>query len=834
MLNTRKIIRAFLASPGDLQEERKAIREVINEFNESWANELGYQVELVGWEETVAGFGRPQHLINQDLDRCDLFLGMIWKRWGTPPDHGRAFSSGFQEEFERSMARREETGCPEISLFFKQIPDEFMVDPGDDLKKVLDFRENIVAGKKILFQSFFTVRDMEMLARKCITVHVNRIRAEDESSEPNELLSTAKHAQSGSGEARENDKGRESSPLSVEGLEFLEGLVERLKQPDSLDALSARDIARFRLLANSVSKPGNEVLNLGVHDINLLFAARTEGTKLGERETRSLAYLGFQHLANENVPLWCWYSALTDSKFNPASISSFAGANENETVGAISVLSVLALDLPTDDGTIKRDWIIDNWFSDDATVRVRTAALGYLAKCGTAGDLEIARKEYDRSDYGTSRSALECMVSILLRTGQAKASQKLVLESQFESLNDNLLRSVLVDFDGVETPALFLGLEHRSPKVRLRAMEVLHGRGALDIGMAERLSGDSDALVRREAVAVLLNLGKPLAEEEVKKILVQTQKQSRSGLLGLSIATDTDQMGEKLFQQYQLDVLKRYSEAELEKKVGASLMYDDAAYFALVEKYFRNRADVLRRDVDDRFSAYFEKQMRQTEAALGDSSASQDLTKKTRDLEDFLRKKLTRRGLNVLCAAQKPEDLQRIRANLRDGYAGTSKLDAEYMGKHGEWTDIPMLANPEGAKIGTTLSTLMISSDEEFQLEVARAITSIGMKHSISDLLSLEMPAAILKKTIELCAESRFVQISRDALLSLFSHESAEVRKAAAVLAVRAFPAKRIKSILHEYVGSEKYRYYNIIHWLDLGASMRRDDARKVARAASS
>ena len=131
MSDTRKVIRAFLASPGDLEEERKAVRDVVIEFNESWADELGYQVELVGWEETVAGFGRPQHLINQDLDRCDLFLGMIWKRWGTPPGMEGRFSSGFQEEFERSLARRERSGSPEISLFFKEIPNEFMVDPGD-------------------------------------------------------------------------------------------------------------------------------------------------------------------------------------------------------------------------------------------------------------------------------------------------------------------------------------------------------------------------------------------------------------------------------------------------------------------------------------------------------------------------------------------------------------------------------------------------------------------------------------------------------------------------------------------------------------------------------
>lgn len=825
MSSTRKIIRAFLASPGDLQEERETIREVVNEFNESWADELGYQVELIGWEETVAGFGRPQQLINQDLDRCDLFLGMIWKRWGTPPENGGDFSSGFEEEFKRSMARRKENGSPEISLFFKQIPEEFIVDPGNDLKKVLEFREKIIADKKILFQRFTTARDVEALVRKCVTAYVNRVKAEDESSEPDELH--AVRARSGSGETPEEDSGRESSPLSAEGLMFLENLVERIRQPDSLDTLSASDVARFRLLANSISKQGNQEMDLGVHDINILFVGHAEGMELGETETRCLARLGFQYLANENVPLWCWYSALSDSRFNPAVISSYVGTSENEKIGAISVLTVLALDLPTDDDTIKRDWIIGAWFSDDASVRVRTAALGYLAKCGTTGDLEIARKEYDRSDYGTSSSALECIVAILVRTGQAKAAQELVLEAQFESLNANLLKSVLEGFEGLETPALLLGLEHRNPKVRLRTMEALHGRGALDIDMAERLSEDSDALVRREAVSVLLQLGKPLVEEEVKKILILQHKQPRSGFM-----TGSDAAGEELFQQYQLDMLKRLTEEELEKRVGASMVYDNAAYFALAERYFKNRADELRRDVDDRFSAYFEERIRRMEAVFGDNAASQDLVKNTRGLEDYLRKKLTRQGLNVLCAAQKPEDLQRIRANLRDDYAGASKLDAEYLGRHGEWTDIPILANAAELKSGATL--LIISDYGELQAEVARAITSIGKKHSISDLLSLEMPAAILKETIELCAESRFARISRHTLLALFNHESDAVRKAAAVLAVRALPVRQIKTILREYASSNNYHYYNVIHWLDLGASMGRDDARKVARTACS
>jgi hypothetical protein len=261
-------------------------------------------------------------------------------------------------------------------------------------------------------------------------------------------------------------------------------------------------------------------------------------------------------------------------------------------------------------------------------------------------------------------------------------------------------------------------------------------------------------------------------------------------------------------------------------------MYNDGAYFALVEGYFRNHADDLRRNVDDRFGAHFEERIRRMEAVFGERASFQDLVKKLRDLEEVMRKQLTRQGLNVLCRAKKLEDLQRIRANLRDGYAEASKFDAQYLGRYGEWSDITLLSNVKEPIVGATILTM--SSDAEFRVEVARAITAIGKKHSVSDLLSLGMPAAILKKTIQLCPESRFAKISRDALFALFGHESEEVRKAAVALTVRALPAKRIKRILREYLGSDKTRYYNIIHWLDLGAAMSRDDARKVSRAVGS
>lgn len=54
MADTRKIVKLFLASPGDLSDERKAAKSVVDEVNDLLAEEFGYQVELIGWEDTVS------------------------------------------------------------------------------------------------------------------------------------------------------------------------------------------------------------------------------------------------------------------------------------------------------------------------------------------------------------------------------------------------------------------------------------------------------------------------------------------------------------------------------------------------------------------------------------------------------------------------------------------------------------------------------------------------------------------------------------------------------------------------------------------------------------
>ena len=105
----RDVLSVFLASPSDLASEREIVKEVVSSFNTKFAKHTGYTIELLAWEDIPPGAGRPQARINPGVDQCALFVGLLWKRWGTPT---RAGKTGFEEEFERATERRRNADLP--------------------------------------------------------------------------------------------------------------------------------------------------------------------------------------------------------------------------------------------------------------------------------------------------------------------------------------------------------------------------------------------------------------------------------------------------------------------------------------------------------------------------------------------------------------------------------------------------------------------------------------------------------------------------------------------------------------------------------------------------
>lgn len=156
-MTTRSVpqhIRVFIASPGDLAAERKVFHDVCQDLNKGFGDGAGIRFEPLGWENMLSAVGRRnQSVINQDIDRCDVFVLAIHRRWGqSSPDS--AYSSYTEEEFHRALDRLKRTNSPEIFVFFKHIDPGQMADPGPQLQKVLAFRQELEDSREVLYRMF--------------------------------------------------------------------------------------------------------------------------------------------------------------------------------------------------------------------------------------------------------------------------------------------------------------------------------------------------------------------------------------------------------------------------------------------------------------------------------------------------------------------------------------------------------------------------------------------------------------------------------------------------------------------------------------------------------
>lgn len=811
MTDSRKVLKVFLASPGDLAEERRATKTVVDEFNAQYADVFGYQVELVGWEDTVSRFGRPQEIINRELERCELFIGLMWKKWGTPPDDTGTYSSGFEEEFETSVSRRQREGRPEISLLFKVVDPEFLRDPGDDLKKVLAFKEKLIAEKRILFENFSDIREFEKKIQRCISEYVVGLWSRDA-----EELSIQNQAPKNSGEkqqAAEKDSVASETPLSIEGARFLRDFISKTERAPEKEPITALEIARFRLLANIVGKQGNDERSLGVHDANILFA---EGGSLafGHRELSGLLTSGLEHYSHENAPLWRWVKAVGGFSHKILPIYSIFRASAEKKVGALTAMRLICEPLPTDEN---RRLYLDSWFDEKRENSVKIAALNYLGDCGIAADIPALSQELEKSNYQTASAAADAIIRINLRDSREKAILSLY-ELQPTSISPKVLAALFDNEAALSTETLINGVSHRNSDVRRIVVELLCKRRALPVEMAEQLLTDSDAKVRYGVLKSLVENGRKFSDKEVKEILVKQVQNKGQGLLS---AVASDSAGETCLSYFQLQRLRSLSDKELEAAEAESSIFNQDPYFILAERHFKYRGEKLRKDVDDQFKEVFSRALLKMAKQFGEQT---DLINEIRPFEDYIRKNFTRKGLDVICLKSELCDLGRVRLALKSGFVDYSSADVEYLRRFGEWEDIPLIIESVNRPYSGHHNSLLSTSDEPKYRVAARAICALG-RSRLSEVLAMPAPSALLSQLIVTIPDKVFGNLSEKSINLLLQSEDDTVRKSAALKCVRAFPKRRVAKLLADYVSGGQFRYYNVIHWLDFGVSTPRDRA---------
>ncbi len=170
-------LRLFVAAPSDLSAERARLSLVVEDLK-TLASHVGVVLELVDWRQVVPDLGRPEQIILDQLqpDSWDIFIGILWHRFGTPPQQcdpatGNEYLSGTEEEFRVAYRLWQQHQRPRIMFYWcKRSPAYDDVDP-IQLQRVKQFFASFAptADHPGLYQIFDTVESFERLVRKNLT-----------------------------------------------------------------------------------------------------------------------------------------------------------------------------------------------------------------------------------------------------------------------------------------------------------------------------------------------------------------------------------------------------------------------------------------------------------------------------------------------------------------------------------------------------------------------------------------------------------------------------------------------------------------------------------------
>lgn len=163
--------RIFISSPSDVAEERDALEAVIQDLQATLGKQHSLHLKALRWEKDGRpAMGDPQENLFAQLGEYDIFVGIFWKRFGTPTaEH----ESGSEAEFRDAYAKWEEDNSRPILMYFCERPaniDVFSLSPeelaelGKQAGQVKKFQQEI--AKKGLYWTYTEQEDFQRLTHQ--------------------------------------------------------------------------------------------------------------------------------------------------------------------------------------------------------------------------------------------------------------------------------------------------------------------------------------------------------------------------------------------------------------------------------------------------------------------------------------------------------------------------------------------------------------------------------------------------------------------------------------------------------------------------------------------
>ena len=431
-------------------------------------------------------------------------------------------------------------------------------------------------------------------------------------------------------------------------------------------------------------------------------------------------------------------------------------------------------------------------------------------------------KEIPQGKSGLHAANLDCIiVGVKFRQSQADGFAELH-ERNPEQISAGLQGIVQPFIPSLTTGVLEQLARLKAEYLRLTCVEELVHRNAISTELAEELSGDHSIDLRLVAIKALSDRGVEISEQRAKEALVF--KTIKYGLGGLLVgARDTDDTSK--FDEYRRHVLSKRPLEELLALEEKDNPFNADALLMACRVYPRRTAILLRDLVEEGFKNRFERRLK---GIFGLSpTVGAKLENQARRLKGFTCSGLTREALEILVEQGRQRDLALVREVVDREEVESSESVLEYFSRVGGWEDIErVMALKDKVGRQTSLLTAGAANNDSAKARTVVKIASVR----IVDLLERVQSHPLLCHVIKAIGAKAFSRLSDDRVLLLLNAENEDVRKLTALRCLVTLPKARIAKLLQRYIQEEENRYYNVIHWLDLGSSMPRAYSREIAR----
>jgi len=794
MQRTQQLFTIFLASPSDVQKEREIAERVVELVNKSTANRQGWDIKLRLWEDTPPLFGRPQDSINPILDTCDLFIGLLWERWGQPTG---GYSSGFEEEFERAKSNRRRSGSPEICLFFKDVEESRTKDPGDQLKKVLEFKKQQIQLNEVKFARVEHSDDWRDKLHLWLPQYLFEFAAHHpEIPEKNatslsssNLVGTADIEIAGTSDLTnylppqlKSTSETLVSAASSDGLRFFE----------REGTLSEFEVARLFLLSETlISKRYTNSL-IDTHEINLLYKHRNE-LKPAEDEKLQLIR-SFVGESGDVNPGWFWFQDQDDVQAQNRifELAMYDRADEVR-IGALELLTLLKAAIP--------EHQISMLPIQDESLWVRESAFKLLAEVGDDSTIKFLEEfKAGEKDSWIINGAEDARFRILVRLHPDDALTEAI--SKDESISSDWMKVLKQNVSNASEAVLLKGLDGSWEQIRQLCLQELSRREKISVEIAKKYSVDSSLPVRAISLQVLAKNGILPSLDLVRKALQDPDPQHAAlygGLVGALGGHEDDSIPKD--DAVILSFFRTFSKDNLEEVVNWYSIEGRLAYEALALDHFESIAPTLIQDFTDGFRRIREESLRPVRETQGPEEVRR-IEESFENLDQFIGEQFAEAALRGLAKNPFPEGVKIAKSYLKQDTYRARDAALEVVLQFGTSDEVQDLLKMAFDTYGerqkkAALGALKLSSDP---LETWREL----VLSENSGLSKIAMSWLISQTSFNLD------QVLRECL-----HDKEKAFRIGALSAlIRRHEKSEIDDVLTKYIQADSY-FYDVVTWLD-------------------